>query len=151
MRTRASTTSWLGGFLAAQRTLGGAALAPFLSDMPADPRRVRRWMKHARPDVVIGFGPQQLFALRHAGFAVPRDVGFAALDVQQTRLADESEVAGIDQNLPSIGANAIELLAAQLYHNEHGLPLRPVVSMIQGYWVNGRTAPRRRRGSERAV
>ena len=136
--------SWLGGFLAAQRTLGGAMIEPFLSADPADLRAVRHWMKSARPDVVIGFGPQQLFALRRAGYSIPRDVGFAALDVQQTNLAHESEVAGIDQNLPAIGANAIELLAAQLYHNEHGLPLRPVVSMIQGFWVNGCTAPRRR-------
>lgn len=136
--------SWLGGYLAAQRALGGATLEPFLTGDPVDLRAVRQWLKRARPDAVIGFGPQQLFTLRRAGYAIPRDVAYAALDVQQATLADESEVAGIDQNLAAIGANAIELLAAQLYHNEHGLPPLPVVSMIQGYWVNGRTAPRRR-------
>jgi LacI family transcriptional regulator len=50
-------------------------------------------------------------------------------------------VTGINQNLPLIGATAIDILASQLYHNEQGLPQRPVFSMIEGHWVDGGTAP----------
>ena len=50
-------------------------------------------------------------------------------------------MTGINQNLPLIGATAIDILASQLYHNEQGLPQRPVYSMIEGFWVPGRTAP----------
>jgi hypothetical protein len=35
----------------------------------------------------------------------------------------------------------VDILVSQLYHNELGLPQRPVFSMIEGYWVPGRTAP----------
>ena len=46
-----------------------------------------------------------------------------------------------------VGATAVDILASQLYHNELGLPQRPVYSMIEGYWVAGRTAPPRTRKS----
>ena len=64
--------------------------------------------------------------------------------VQQARLNAVNDVAGIDQNLPVIGATAMDLLAIQLYHNEHGLPQGPVLSMVEGRWVDGKTAPRRK-------
>ena len=63
------------------------------------------------------------------------------LDVEQTRLTHVEAVAGINQNLPLIGATAIDILVSQLYHNELGLPQRPVFSMIEGYWLDGGTAP----------
>lgn len=143
--------SWLGGYLAAQRTQGGAALSPLLTVDAEDLEVVRKWLKRERPDAVIGFGPQQFTALRQVGCAIPRKVGFAALDVQQTSLAGVKQVAGINQNLPAIGANAVEIMAVQLYHNELGLPLRPVISMIEGFWVNGKTAPGRRSQTRRRI
>lgn len=135
--------SWLGGYLAAQNTAGLAPLPPLLTQGPDDPKRVRAWLRRARPDVVIGFGPRQLLALSQLGLKIPQDIAFAALDVDQTRLAHVEQVTGINQNLSLIGATAIDILASQLYHNEQGLPQRPVHSMIEGYWVDGRTAPRR--------
>src|SRR5262245_41380259 len=69
-------------------------------------------------DAVIGFGPRQAIALEAAGFRIPDDFAFAALDVQQARLEARPEVSGIDQNLPLIGATAIDILAGRLYHNE---------------------------------
>ena len=69
---------------------------------------------------------------------------YAALDVEQFHLDHVEGVTGINQNLPLIGATAIDILASQLYHNEQGLPQRPVFSMIEGFWVDGQTAPPRR-------
>jgi LacI family transcriptional regulator len=132
---------WLGGYLAAQSTHGAARLTPLLTTAGDEPRQVKAWMRASRPDAIIGFGPGQYRALTQLGFEIPRDVAFAALDVEQTRLAHVDEVAGINQNLTLIGATAIDILASQLYHNELGLPQRPVFSMIEGYWVPGRTAP----------
>jgi DNA-binding LacI/PurR family transcriptional regulator len=100
-------------------------------------------MKRARPDAIIGFGPKQFLTLAQLGCRIPRDIAFVALDVEQTSLAGVEHVTGINQNLPLIGATAIDILASQLYHNEQGLPQRPVFSMIEGYWVEGRTAPKR--------
>lgn len=135
--------SWLGGYLAARQMREGAALRPFFTSGRDDPRGLRRWLDQERPDVVIGFGPRQIAALEAAGCALPRDVAFAALDVQQANLNAVNHVAGIDQNLPVTGATAVDILAGQLYHNEHGLPQRPVLSMIEGFWVDGKTAPKK--------
>jgi len=135
--------NWLGGYLAAQSTMPGARLAPLLTVAADHNSKVRAWMRRMRPDVVIGFGPRQFLALTQFGYQIPRDVAFVALDVEQTHLAHVEEVTGINQNLLLIGATAIDILASQLYHNEQGLPQRPVYSMIEGFWVPGRTAPPR--------
>ena len=145
--------SWLGGYFAAQRMLGGAVVSPLISAEDGPISAVRRWLDHERPEAVIGFGPRQLSTLEAAGRSVPGDLAFAALDVQQAKLDAVNRVSGIDQNLPAIGATAIEILAGQLYHNEHGLPRSPVLSMIEGFWVDGYTAPGRlaRRKGVRAL
>jgi LacI family transcriptional regulator len=135
--------NWLGGYLAAQQTAGGTSLKPLLTSGPDHHAAVKVWVKRVKPDAVIGFGSKQFLALEQIGCRIPRDLAFAALDVEQTRLDHVEAVTGINQNLPLIGATAIDILASQLYHNEQGLPQRPVYSMIEGYWVPGRTAPRR--------
>ena len=137
--------AWLGGYLAAQATLAAARkeramLKPLVADDTGNAKPVQAWIKRSKPDVVIGFGPKQLETLLKLGYDVPGDVAFIALDVEQTKLAHVEKVAGIDQNLPMVGATAIDMLAGQLYHNEQGLPQRPVLSMIDGFWVEGRTA-----------
>lgn len=135
--------TWLGGYLAAQNRAAGPRLEPLLTSEPAPLSQVKPWMKRARPDAIIGFGPKQFLTLAQLGCRIPRDIAFVALDVEQTSLAGVEHVTGINQNLPLIGATAIDILASQLYHNEQGLPQRPVFSMIEGYWVEGRTAPKR--------
>lgn len=137
--------AWLGGYLAAQAIFAGAEIKPLLTDAASHMREVKTWLRRARPDVVIGFGPAQYRALQELGCSIPRDLAFVALDVEQTQLAGVDGVAGINQNLPLIGASAIDILAGQLYHNSQGLPQRPVFSMIEGYWTPGRTAPRAER------
>jgi LacI family transcriptional regulator len=134
---------WLGGYLAAQQVFGCQSLTPFLTSESNDGGRLRPWLRRERPDAVIGFGTRQHAAIEEAGARIPDDVAFAALDVRQVSLDAIDRVAGIDQNLPLIGATAVDLLAGQLYHNEHGLPQRPALSMVDGYWLEGRTAPKR--------
>jgi LacI family transcriptional regulator len=141
---------WLGGYLAAQNTFGTARLEPLLTTRGDEVPQLKAWLRTARPDAVIGFGPKQFLALEQAGCRIPRDLAFAALDVEQTRLDHVEEVTGINQNLLLIGATAIDILASQLYHNEQGLPQRPVYSMIEGFWVAGRTAPARSRPRKRS-
>jgi LacI family transcriptional regulator len=132
---------WLGGYLAAQSTMPAAKLDPLLASVSGPDSRVKAWLRKMKPEAVIGFGPRQFLTLTQLGCRIPRDVAYVALDVEQTHLAHVEEVTGINQNLPLIGATAIDILASQLYHNEQGLPQRPVFSMIEGYWVDGGTAP----------
>lgn len=137
---------WLGGYLAAQNTHGGPRLEPLLTTAGEELPQAKGWLREARPDAIIGFGPTQFHVLTRLGYSIPRDLAYAALDVEQMHLAHVEEVSGINQNLPLIGATAIDILASQLYHNELGLPQRPVFSMIEGYWVPGRTAPEKAEG-----
>jgi len=135
--------SWLGGYLAAQHMMTGARLEPLLTPEPEKLPAVRAWVKKQRPDAIIGFGPKQYVAFIRIGCRIPEEVAFAALDVEQMHLANVDEPSGINQNLPRIGATAIDILATQLYHNEQGFPEHPVLSMIESRWVEGRTAPPR--------
>lgn len=135
---------WLGGYLAARQMLGGAVFDPLFTSTDMQDRQVKHWLKKHKPDAVIGFGPSQIEVLGRVGCRIPSEIAFAALDVEQANLAQLSDVTGINQNLLLIGATAIDILASQLYHNELGLPQRPVFSMIEGFWVPGKTAPRRR-------
>jgi LacI family transcriptional regulator len=134
---------WLGGYLAAQNTFEATRLEPLLTTRGNEDAQLKAWLAEARPDAVIGFGPKQFLALEQAGCRIPQGLAFAALDVEQTTLDHVDAVTGINQNLTLIGATAIDILASQLYHHELGLPQRPVHSMIEGYWVPGRTAPPR--------
>lgn len=143
--------AWLGGYLAAQTTMAGPRLEPLLTAEPASLATVKAWVRRQRPDAVIGFGPNQYLALSRVGCRVPEDVAFAALDVEQMHLASVDESSGINQNLPRLGATAIDLLATHLCHNEQGFPEHPVLSMIQGSWVEGRTAPPHRSTLARPV
>lgn len=142
-QNRRTNYAWLGGYLAAQNTYGAARLEPLLTTRGEEIPQLKAWLRTARPDAVIGFGPKQFLALEQVGRRIPQDLAFAALDVEQTKLDHVEEVTGINQNLTLIGATAIDILASQLYHNEQGLPQRPVYSMIEGFWVPGRTAPPR--------
>lgn len=134
--------AWLGGYLAA-RNEAHARLEPLLTEPSFCPSAVSSWFDSNAPDAVIGFGPQQFFSLREAGYRVSQDVAYAALDVEQMHLAGVQDAAGIDQNLPLAGATAIDKLATLLYHNQQGLAEFPALSMIEGRWIEGATAPDR--------
>ena len=136
--------TWLGGYLAAQAMTAEAKLEPLVTFSTGSSRQVSSWLRRTRPDAVIGFGPKPFLTLRSLGYVIPGDIAYAALDVEQFHLDHVEGVTGINQNLPLIGATAIDILASQLYHNEQGLPQRPVFSMIEGFWVDGQTAPPRR-------
>jgi LacI family transcriptional regulator len=133
---------WLGGYLAAQSTAGAPVLEPLLLDPETGSRQVKAWLKKQRPDAVIGFGPTQYLALQEVGCRIPDDLAYAALDVEQMHLAHVDDAAGINQNLPLVGSTAIDILATLLYHNEQGFADHPVLSMIEGRWVDGATAPK---------
>jgi hypothetical protein len=47
-------------------------------------------------------------------------------------------IAGIDQCDDLLGAQAVELLIAQLHHNERGPPRHPGMMLFPGRWVAAR-------------
>lgn len=94
----------------------------------------RTWFQRHRPDVVISFDryvPEWLstgLALR-----IPDDIGFVVHDWDERCLG----LAGIDHQRPQVVAAAVDLLAAQLLHNERGIPVVAKQVLIEPTWVEG--------------
>lgn len=69
---------------------------------------------------------------RRAG-GMPRGVGLAVYGAMRPK------ISGIDPRVREIGKVAVEVLVAQLNRHEYGLPEYPVMTMIEGRWVQGAT------------
>jgi DNA-binding LacI/PurR family transcriptional regulator len=88
-------------------------------------------------DAVITNSRSLYSILRKKGIRMPRDIGFAHLNVDDVDGAAPGEVAGVRQDSVGVGANAVELLVGLLYHNELGVPLHPRGILVSGAWVSG--------------
>lgn len=128
---------WLSGFLGASHIGGGAALKPLLLDAMDDEARFMEWFKKTRPDAIIGLSRHYVLKwLQKCGAKVPAEVSYVCLDA---RLDAARPEAGIRQSWGEIFSTAVELIAAQLSHNESGLPSVPKVMLIDGAWCDGET------------
>jgi DNA-binding LacI/PurR family transcriptional regulator len=96
------------------------------------------WLRRAKPEVVIDGGQQAFDWLHGHGMPMPGEIGYATLS--WTSLFPER--AGMDQQAEVLGAAAIDLLAAQITHNEHGIPAHPKIVMTEGVWREGKTVRR---------
>lgn len=101
------------------------ATGTFPSFLPA-------WCQAAKPEVVI-FGTFDSHCLR----AVPPRIGCVDLNVENPR----STISGVYQNLPRIGAMAVEQLHMALQQNATGPLDQPQTFLHGGFWVAGATAP----------
>lgn len=128
---------WSGGYFAAQRLCGGAALPlPKLTDYD-DKATVLAWFRRVKPDAIIGTHPDPaLRMLASEGVGAPGGIGYATLDVERGNLG---HVAGIRQNWNDMGGALVDLLIGQLHANDYGLPATPKVVLIDGDWVPGAT------------
>jgi len=131
---------WLPGFLEAQNCLPASRRVPLyqsgLEKTAAKDFHV--WLDRSRPDVVLGLTGREKPHLETLGFRVPEDVGLACL----VRPMD-SQFAGIDEKNEIMGAAALEVVAAQIARNEFGIPKHPKLTLIDGRWIDGDSAPSR--------
>ncbi len=132
---------WLGGYLVAQTALPmSRRLAPFLFEKLSD-AALSRWLRRARPDVVIAAITQQdqaWDALGRLGWRVPEDIGVAFTSLHEAK----DKRAGISENPRVIGATAMDMLSGQWQRNERGVPATPVCTLIEGTWRMGTTVRR---------
>lgn len=96
--------------------------------------RLRQWVSKWRPDVILSTVGEERAWLEEMGFRIPRDIGIACFSRPVG-----SNLAGIDEKSEVVGATALELVAAQLAHNEIGLPAHLTAMMIEGQWCPGPT------------
>ncbi|WP_052362578.1 LacI family DNA-binding transcriptional regulator [Geminisphaera colitermitum] len=92
------------------------------------------WFRRVRPDAIVCQTGMELEWLEALGCRVPEEVGLVCVN----RPID-SMFSGLEENFEEIGAMAVELVANQIIHNEHGLPQHPRTILIKGRWVEGKT------------
>jgi LacI family transcriptional regulator len=92
-----------------------------------------KWMKTYRPDVVIASTTCAPGWLDAMGFQIPSDVGFVSYDWGE----EMSGYAGIWHRRDHVASAAIDIVVAQLYNNERGLPSVPRQILLPTHWVDG--------------
>jgi DNA-binding LacI/PurR family transcriptional regulator len=121
----------LAAFLAYQQTLPEKRRVPPLLYGEAVPE-IRRWYAKHRPDAILSAGAG-LVELAAAGVRVPADAGLATVLLWD---ADEGP-AGVMPGYDRLGVAAINLLAAQVQHDEAGVPDDPKIVQVEGRWRDG--------------
>lgn len=128
----------LGGFLAAQwesRLKKPVPVGTHPNNWQEAEQTFKRWVRDHRPDAVIAGYNQAARWLAELGFSVPGDIGLAHPGLAE----DVAGWSGVDPDLRAQGAQAVDLLTAQLFRNERGLPAQPKRLTIRGRWVEGKT------------
>lgn len=129
----------LGGYLSARWctpaahpvAVGGADAANWQVAEPT----FKHWVRHERPDAVIANHSAAAGWLADLGLRPPDDIGL----VHAGLAADVAGWSGIDPDLRTQGAHAVDLITSQLLRNEFGPPPRPKRLTLRGTWVAGRT------------
>ncbi len=99
-----------------------------------------KWIDNARPDAIVCTNSELLMEwLKELNIFIPQDMGFACLNWTPKC----GSISGVHQNGAIIGAEAVNMLARQLYHNEIGPPEAALTVLVKGSWIEGVTAPGR--------
>lgn len=120
---------WSSGYIDMQRSLPASRrLRPLLeSEADYTKTRIRDWLRKEQPDVVILQTSSDLLRTLDAAKKLPCVV----LD----RLPDDP-LAGINQQFGRCGALLIDLVSAQVLHNQRGIPETPTISLVESVWVD---------------
>lgn len=127
---------WSAGFLSYQQGLPASLRVPLLRPKKWQKEELIRWFRSHSPDAIIGHDCTVTKWLKEADIDVPRQVGFANLDLDQST---EEGQAGIWQNLSEAGAAAVDMVTTQMQRNEFGIPANPRLLLIEGVWRAGIT------------
>lgn len=126
---------WRAGFLCAQDLESAPDPVPPLITASWSFETFADWFTRHRPDVVLGIDRPLVDWMERCGARVPRDAGYASLDLTP----DMGAISGMDQNSRQIGAAAIDLIVAGIRQHERGVPRNPKTVMIEGIWRPGET------------
>ena len=93
------------------------------------------WFRKHQPDVVLCHITEVIEWMEAAGASVPATHGFCCLNT----MMNVTPCAGLNLQARLIGARGVELIIAQLYRNEYGVPEHPSITTIAGTWTDGPT------------
>lgn len=132
---------WSGAVLAHQYRSQAKDRMPPLIRPRLTESAIQAWVEKHLPDIVLSNSSAVWHLLERAGRRVPQDIGFVHLHQEEAR----ENCAGVHHNGREVGAAAVEVVAGKLQRNELGLPPRPPLVLIDGYWVDGKTVRLQRR------
>lgn len=137
--------NYLAGFWIAQQDAPteAARLTPLLAKT-FDKKIFNAWFRRSRPDAIViatANCGQVIDWLKEQGVQVPGDVSLAVASVPHR----DTDISGVDEDVPSIGAHAVETVVGMIHRNERGIPARPFSLLLEGVWTEGRTATLRAR------
>lgn len=97
------------------------------------------WFETYHPDVIITDATDIFPALlRQRGLRVPTDIGVACFCKFSSQKHDAA-VSGVLQDLPAIGAAAVDQLHTKLLSNAYGVPEHSHGILTHGQWFEGET------------
>lgn len=124
-------TEWLGGF-AGWQSIQEPDAAPRVYVMTEwGYQAFHRWLRSAKPDVVIS--NDHFFH----DWAAKAGIASATLGVSE----DTPNLSGIKQPNELVGAAAVDMIVAQIHRNEYGLPEDIKTLLIECTWVEKSSAP----------
>ena len=106
---------------------------------PTPSATIRDWIRQHRPDAVISRCNDVLGAVAALKLRVPRDLGYASLNV----VDDAPDVSGILQHRDVMGAAAVDALHGLLHRNHRGPHAVAQGTQIDASWHEGRTVAKR--------
>jgi LacI family transcriptional regulator len=138
---------WTAAFLEHRHRHGAGDLVPPLIMSQPRQEAFDRWFDRYRPQAVVSVDRFALRFLRARRCAIPKEVGYASLDLDGEEIDGEIGLSGIDQNSPQVGATAVDMLVAAIHRGARGVPAHPVRTEVVGTWREGsstrRIRPRR--------
>lgn len=121
---------WSGAYLAAQAQLPSDQRLAIYSDSTYEQSGLQTWLEANKPDAILF---HELNFIKSLELVIKRKTKRPML--ADLGVAPGSRFCGIDPNRQAVANAAIDLLTAQLYRNEYGLPTYPKTVCIEGRWV----------------
>lgn len=154
---------WTGGFLSASREVSDRCrISEYIG--PSSEAFVK-WFGKCKPEALIIAKMDFKKILESNGIHAPGDCAFAYLNLASCKSSSDSvtgavpaeyhdsgyagsslnpgELAGIIQKHEEFGKIAAGLVVGALQQNKLGLPESPHRIVVKGYWVDGKSAPRK--------
>ena len=103
-------------------------------DIPSELDQIEAWLHHVQPDVVLSSDRQFKAPVIRVLGQVPKDVGYVAIEHSAV-----GEEARIDFKPETVGAVGIDLVTAQLYRNERGIPAVVQAVQVESPFFSGTT------------
>jgi DNA-binding LacI/PurR family transcriptional regulator len=117
-----------------QNLMGGTALIPPLVYRGEGLSDLQRWQRSYKPDVIIVGGEEH--ARNFSKYLKVRTRKAPLLVASALDISSKARISGIVERPGEIGERAIEQLAAMIQRGEKGIPEVPLVTMVEGFWVD---------------